>query len=94
MATLVIGLPDESRLKKKLSNKTITLDQELMAIIIDLMSSFMWGRSGKKGPKPPSIYKTLTKQQDKEKDELEAFDTPEEYEAWRASKEEQWKCQK
>ena len=90
----MIGLPDESRLKKKLSNKTITLDQELMAIIIDLMSSFMWGRSGKKGPKPPSIYKTLTKQQDKEKDELEAFDTPEEYEAWRASKEEQWKCQK
>lgn len=93
MATLVIGLPDESRLKKKLSNKTITLDQELMAIIIDLMSSFMWGRSGRKGAKPPSIYKTLT-QDNKDKDELESFDSPEEYEAWRASKEEQWKCQK
>lgn len=94
VATLVIGLPDSSRIKRKLSNKTITLDQELLAIIIDLISIYMWGRSGRKGAKPPSIYKTLTRD-NKDKDELEAFDSIEDYEAWRASKEEQWKqCQK
>ena len=90
----MIGLPDESRIKKKISNKTITLEEELLALIIDLMAMSMWGRSGRKGPKPPSIYKTLTRQEP-EKEELEAFDCAEDYEAWRAQKEEQWsKCQK
>ena len=92
VATLVIGLPDHSRIKKKIAKKTSTLEQELLALIIDLMAISMWNRSGRKGPKPPSIYKVLSKE-DTEKDELESFDSPEEYEAWRASKEEKWKCQ-
>lgn len=92
VAILVIGLGDNSRIKKKLAKKTTTLEQELLALITDLIVTFMWARSGKKGAKPPSIYKILT--ENEEKEELEAFESPEDYEAWRASKEEKWKCQK
>lgn len=92
VATLVIGLPDSSRIKRKLTKKKTTMEAELLALIVDLMATYMWSRSGRKGTKPPSIYKILTKE-DKEKDELEAFDSIEEYEAWRKSKEEMWRCQ-
>lgn len=92
VATLVIGLPDSSRIKRKYQNRKLTLDQELLAMILDSLHTYMWAvKILKKRPK--SVYQLLTADQP-EKDELQSFDSPEDYENWRKAKEEQWSCQK
>lgn len=89
-ATLAMGLPEESRTKKKLTGVNVTLDQMLLALILDDFNFFLWSRRRKKGPKPKQVYKMLT-EPEKPKEELMSFRSPKEYEAWRARKEEQWK---
>lgn len=93
IATLVIGLPEDSRLKKKYNNKRITLDQEILASILDGVALLIWLRSRKGTKKPESIYKILT-EEPKQQDEYMEFNSIEDYEAWRSKKEEQWQCQK
>lgn len=94
-ATLAMGLPDDSRIKKKIAGVNATLDQLLLALILDDINSFMYARSKHKGPRPKRIFKMLT-EPPKQKDEYMSFSTPQDYEAWRKRKEEQWskKCQK
>lgn len=88
----MLGLPDHSRIKKKYQNRKLTLDQELLAMMVDCLNSYMWAvKILKKRPK--SVYQLLTADQP-EKDELQSFDSVEQYEAWRKAKEEQWQCQK
>ena len=92
MATLVIGLPDRSRIKRKYQNRKLTLEQELLALILDNLHTYLWAvKIIKKRPK--SVYEILTTDP-KEKDDLESFDTVDAYERWRKAKEEQWQCQK
>ena len=93
MATLVLGLPDDSRVKKKLSKRKITLTQELLALILDDFNALLWGLSRKTGQKPESVFQKLTKKET-DKDEYMCFESADDYEAWRKSKEEQWSCQK
>lgn len=82
VATLTIGLRDESRVKMKISGQRITMDQMLMALIVDDLNLLLWSRKRKRGKRPPSLYKKLTEPK-KEKDELRAFESPEDYERWR-----------
>ena len=92
MATLVLGLPDHSRIKRKYQNRKLTLEQELLAMILDSLNSYMWAvKILKKRPK--SVFELLTADP-KQKDDLHAFDSIEAYEQWRKTKEEQWQCQK
>ena len=88
-ATLAMGLPEESRIKKKLTGVNVTLDQMLLALILDDLNIFLWSRKKRKGRKPKQVFKMLT-EPEKPKEELMSFSTPEAYEAWRARKEEQW----
>ena len=92
VATLVIGLPDSSRIKKKYQKRKITLTEELLAMIVDSLHTYMWAVKILK-KRPQSVYEILTAEP-KEKDELQSFDTPEAYESWKKAKEEQWQCQK
>lgn len=85
VATLTLGLRDESRIKKKISGQKLTLDQSLMALIVDELNMLLWQRSKKRGKKPKSVYKTLT-EPPKEKEELKVFTSPEDYEAWYRAK--------
>ncbi len=80
MATLTIGLRNESRTKMRIAGQRITLDQMLMALIFDDLNLILW-RGSKRRSKPQSLYKLLTEKK-AEKDELKCFDTPEEYEEW------------
>lgn len=89
-ATLAMGLPEESRIKKKITGVSLTLDQMLLALILDDFNFYIWSRRRRKGPKPKNVFQMLTKPE-KPKDELMSFRTPDAYEAWRARKEEQWK---
>lgn len=93
MATLVVGLPESARVKKKKSKVKITLDQALLAMLFDSVQMLRWGLQKRKGARPKSAYKKLTEEKP-EKDELLSFSTPEEYERWRKRKEERWQCQR
>lgn len=92
-AALAMGLPEESRTKKKIAGVNATLDQLLMAMILDDLNLLLWTKQKHKGSKPKRVYQILTKPKEK-KEELMAFRSPGDYEKWRQRKEEQWKCQK
>lgn len=93
MATLVTGLPVTARIIKKKGNLKITLDQALLARLIDDLEVLMWSMQKRKGAKPKSVYKQLTEEK-KEKDELLSFSSPEDYERWVARKKEMRQCQR
>lgn len=88
MATLVFGLKEDSRLKKKLSNNKLTLEQTLLAIIADSTKYICWtfSKDARKGRayKDKSILKALNGEYEKEKDELQSFETIEEFEEYMA----------
>ena len=84
VATLVIGLSPDSRVKRKLRGEKLTLVESLLAIIIDDLNLILWQRSKSK-KKPASFYEKLS-EEEKPKEELMVFDSPEAYEEWRKSK--------
>lgn len=89
IATLAVGLPDTSRVVRKFSGINLTIDQMLLALIVDGVNIGAWQRSGaKKSKRPQSIFQKLTKKE--QKDELMSFGTPEEFEAWRKRKMEKY----
>ncbi len=90
IATLTVGLPDSSRTKRKLSGINLTLEQMLLAMLVDGVHVSIWQRGGaKKSRKPASIFKKLI-EKEKPKDELMSFRSPEEYEKWMNRKREMW----
>ena len=90
IATLAMGLPESSRVKRKYSGVNLTIEQMLLAMLVDGVNISIWQRSGgKKSRKPVSIFKKMT-EKEKPKDELMSFRSPEEYEAWMRRKREIW----
>ena len=88
IATLAVGLPESSRIVRKYSKTKLTIEQMLLAMLVDGINISIWQRGGaKKSRKPVSIFRKLT-EENKPKDELMAFRTPEEFEAWMARKRE------
>lgn len=84
VATLCFGLRDNSRVKMKISNSKITLEQTLLARITDELAFQSWAKT-KDGQKnrnrPQSILKSIL--EEPKKDETVSFDTPEDFEkAW------------
>ena len=94
IATLVSQLPVDSRLMMHYSKVPITLNQILMANMIDNLQVLVWQntKNGHKGRnKPQSLLDTLLnkdkkRKSDNSKENLMAFDTPEAYELWRRGK--------
>lgn len=90
IATLTVGLPESSRVMRKYSGVSITLEQMLLAVIVDSINNLIYGLSRKKGKKPQSLAEQLLNKDKKQKDELMSFRTPEDYERWMARKKEKW----
>lgn len=88
VAVLVLGLRDDSRVKRKLSGNKLTLEQTFMAMMVDSLRYLCWTNSkdAHKGRpyKEKSVLKTLNGDYEKNKDELESFETIEEFEAYMA----------
>lgn len=85
VATLVLGLREDSRVKKHYNKQNATLEQMLLATIADNLRFIAWTktRDGQKNRnKPKSITEKLLGTDKKPKDDLVAFDTAEEYEAY------------
>lgn len=91
VATLVLGLREDSRIKKKINNQNITLDQMLMALAVDNLQFLAWSKTKsaqKNQNRPDSLYKKLMGLDKKENDELMSFETPEEFEEYMKQKRE------
>lgn len=83
MATLVLGLRDDSRVKMKITGGKLSIDQMLSAMTVDNLSFLAWTKTkdAQHGRyKQKSILKTLLGEYDKPKDELMSFETIEAYE--------------
>lgn len=85
VATLLIGLRDNSRVKMKVNDTKLTIDQMMMAMVVDNLQFLSWtktkdARHGKY--KQKSILKTLMGEYEKQKDDLISFETVEEYEEY------------
>ena len=89
IATLTVGLPESSRVMRKLSGINLTLDQMLLGLIADSVNNLIYGLSRKKGKKPQGILELLMKK-GKKKDELMSFRTADDFEAWMKRKREKW----
>lgn len=86
-ATLAVGLRDESRIKTKLLNMTMPLDDYLLAAIFDCVNWLRWSntKEAQKGGKPPrSILDILTDQQEKPQEDFLVFNDGNAFEAARA----------
>lgn len=89
LADLAQGLSEDSRIKRKIINKKLTLAESLQAIMIDKLSILIWQKTkdGAKGRNiPESIYRKLEGLEKKPKDELQSFRTEKEFMEWYNSK--------
>lgn len=85
VATLSLGLSDNSRIKKKMSGQELSLQEMLLALTVDNLQILNWTKTKDaqhNKNKPKSLFKKLMHLDDENKDELLAFETPEEYEAY------------
>lgn len=85
VAVFSLGLRDNSRIKKRLSNQSVDFDRLLLATISDKLSYLLWSKTkdGAKGRnKPKSILEMLTEHK-KQNNQL-AFHSGEEFEQMRA----------
>lgn len=86
VATLAIGLRDDSRIKRKMSGSKLTIDQSLLALLLDALRINNWMHTKDAQHRrniPESIYKRLTtEEKEKKVDELRHFDSVEDFEEW------------
>ena len=86
LATLAVGLRDDSRIKKLMADTALTTTEQLLALVVDKLSNLIWMISdkGRKGEDPPkSVYLYLMGEERETNGEVISFTSPEEYEsAW------------
>lgn len=91
-AALAFHLSPESRIKRKMSGRTQSMDTLLLAVIADRIGTLVWmfSKDGQKGTnRPESIYAVLSEDASKkeERDDLQTFATGDDFmERWRTVK--------
>ena len=84
VATLLVGLPDDSRVKMAISGQKLTLEQNLLARIADTVNFIAWAQTEdaqKNRNRPKSILELLLGNDKKEK--LESFTAEEFDKKWK-----------
>jgi hypothetical protein len=84
IADLSAGLGVNSRIKRKIANMELTLEQTLLALAVDKLAVLIWQKTkdGKKGRNvPESVLAKLTGR-DKKKDDLQVFRSVEDFQEW------------
>jgi|SRR5699024_5789040 len=82
VAVFASGLRDDSRIKMKLINQTVSLENLLLAGISDSLNELMWSKTkdGQKGiNKPDSMVAILTNKKQDKKDDVVVFDSGEDF---------------
>lgn len=89
VAVLCCGLDESSRIKRKMAKSSLTLQDALLALLVDGVNILIWQKTkdGAKGRnKPESIYKKLMHIDEKPKDELMKFSSEASFEQWYRAK--------
>lgn len=85
MATLVFGLREDSRTVRIMSGNKLTTSEALLAGILDQvnLSNWMNSKDGQKNRNRPEsiLNKLLHGEEKKNSNDVESFDTPEEWQA-------------
>ncbi|MCR8969271.1 DUF5361 domain-containing protein [Facklamia sp. 7083-14-GEN3] len=84
VAVFAAGLRDNSRIKMKMSDQKITVEQMLLASIMDQLAIQTWFKTkdGQKNKnRPQSIFELLTKEPEESK--VETFTSGEDFEKYR-----------
>lgn len=83
VATFLMGLREDSRVKMKQADTRVTIDQMLNAMIVDHLGFLCWAKTkdGQKGRNRPKkvLDVLLERTEEHKKDEFITFETPEEY---------------
>ena len=82
VAILAIGLPDSSRIKRRIANKKLTLEETLLAAILDSTYTLLWTKTkdaAKGRNRPSSVLHVLENETEKEKN-YKVFTSVEEFE--------------
>ena len=84
LATLVVGLREDSRIKRKISGDRIPRSDVLLAAVVDRLTTIVWmlSEDGANGAnKPRSVVDVLLGiPKQTPVSDVEAYDTPEDYE--------------
>lgn len=87
VAILAVGLRENSRIKMKMSDRNVPMEQLLMASMVDRLSILVWKdtKDGQKGRnKPKSILETMLRGNNNE-GKYKTFNSIEDFEKARAS---------
>ena len=85
VATLCLGLPNDSRTKMRIAKQKYSLTEMLLFLIVDGLNIQIWQKTkdGAKGRnKPESLFKKMLGLDKKAKDELESFTDVDDFEKW------------
>ena len=85
-ALFACGLPEGSRIMRKLLGAKATPEQLLLAVIADAVRVLVWQNTedGRKGTNQPALISPTLVSDNKQADTV-GFDSPEAFDAWRAS---------
>ena len=83
LATLAVGLRDDSRIKMRLSGAKATRSELLMAAMVDRLSMLLWAQTedGRNGTNRPQSILSSIQGEDKKDSPVEAFDTADAFES-------------
>lgn len=88
LATLAVGLREDSRIKRKLLGSQLTMAEMLLAAVFDKLSilAWLWSKDGQTGDNlPESLLSALLGEKTESSGAAQTFDTGEEFEAeWRS----------
>lgn len=82
LATLAVGLRDDSRVKKAITGKKIDDNTFLLSVIADNLRVIAWRMTedGHEGKNPPKLFTDIFLGRDQER-EFKVFNSPEEFKA-------------
>lgn len=84
VAVLACGLGDDSRIKRKLSGQSLSMDTLLLARCSDILALILWSKCKPGTRRPDSILQILTGSSERSiNDEIMPFDSIEQFETAR-----------
>ncbi len=88
LATLAVGLREDSRIKRKLLGNQPTMTEMLLAAVFDKLSilAWLWSKDGQTGDnRPESLLSAILGEKTENSGAAQTFETGEEFEAeWRS----------
>ena len=86
VAVLCLGLSDNSRIKRKMANRKLTLEELLLAALVDRTSLLLWSKTkdAERGVNKPKSVLAIFEQETRQTSDYQSFNSIEDFERKRA----------